>query len=126
MRLAPRGRFAQQNKTGFTSPPDHARRAAAAPQAPRLPHARVWRVAESSRVSGLLLRRLRRASVGMFTMGRALRVGRQRRVAKDLKKNYTPISADDAKASWVAEYEAGDDHCLHLCGNQPVRPAGVT
>ena len=80
MRLAPRGRFAQQNKTGFTSPPDHARRAAAAPQAPRLPHARVWRVAESSRVSGLLLRRLRRASVGMFTMGRALRVGRQGRV----------------------------------------------
>ena len=83
-------------------------------------------VAEPPGLSRLLLRRVRRARLGMFTMGRALRVGRQRRVAKDLKKNYTPISADDAKASWVAEYEAGDDHCLHLCGNQPVRPAGVT
>ena len=31
---------------------------------------------------------------------------------KDLKKNYTPISADDAKASWVAEYEAGD--CVEI------------
>ena len=46
---------------------------------------------------------------------------------KDLKKNYTPISADDAKAPWVAEWKSGDDHCLHLCGNQPVRHrAGVT
>ena len=37
---------------------------------------------------------------------------------KDLKKNYTPISADDAKASWVAEFEAGDDHCLHKASDK--------
>ena len=35
-----------------------------------------------------------------------------------MKKNYTPISADDAKASWVAEFEAGDDHCLHKASDK--------
>ena len=56
---------------------------------------------------------------------------------KDLKKNYTPISAEDvsvcaeirrrasilidstqAKASWVAEHAAGDDNCLHKASDK--------
>ena len=41
---------------------------------------------------------------------------------KDLKKNYTPISADDAKASWVAEFSAGDDHCLHKASDKCPGP----
>ena len=41
---------------------------------------------------------------------------------EDLKKNYTPISADDAKASWVAEHAAGDDHCLHKASEKCPGP----
>lgn len=37
---------------------------------------------------------------------------------KDLKANYTPIDTAAAKPHWQAEYDEGDNRCLHAPGSE--------
>ena len=41
-----------------------------------------------------------------------------------MKKNYTPISADDAKASWVAEFEGEEDDAADSDAGEDYELAG--